>query len=62
MGDDSPDRQALDGAAFDRVIGTPIRQAAADGRPVRAYGELVALLWDTGSSTPRPSSRRCGIS
>ncbi len=48
MGDASPERQTLDGAAFDRVIGALIRQAAADGRPVRAYGELVALLWDDG--------------
>jgi hypothetical protein len=38
----------LDRAAFDRVIGALIRQAAAAGRPVRAYGELVALLWDDG--------------
>jgi len=53
MGTASPDRQVLDSptldeAAFDRVIGTLIRQAAAAGRPVRAYGELVALLWDDG--------------
>jgi hypothetical protein len=47
-GDVSPDGQELDRVAFDRVIGTLIRQAAADGRPVRAYGELVALLWDDG--------------
>ena len=39
---------ALDRATFYRVIGTLIEQAAADGRPVRAYGELVALLWDDG--------------
>jgi DcmR-like sensory protein len=39
---------ALDGAAFDRVIGRVIRSAAAAGRPVLAYGELVALLWDDG--------------
>jgi MEDS: MEthanogen/methylotroph, DcmR Sensory domain len=38
----------LDSAAFDRVIGTLIRQAAAAGRPVRAFGEMVALLWDDG--------------
>ena len=38
----------LDSAAFDRVIGTLIGQAGAGGRPVRAYGELVALLWDDG--------------
>jgi hypothetical protein len=38
----------VDGRAFDRVIGSLIRRAAATGRPVRAYGELVALLWDDG--------------
>jgi hypothetical protein len=42
------DGATLDGAAFDRVVGSLIRQAAAAGRPVRAYGELVALLWDDG--------------
>src|SRR5207247_3371670 len=36
----------LDPAAFDRVIGAVIRRAAAAGRPVRAFGEMVALLWD----------------
>ena len=38
----------LDSAAFDRVIGGMIRQAGAGGRPVCAYGEMVALLWDDG--------------
>jgi hypothetical protein len=38
----------LDGAAFDRVIGTVIASAGAGGRPVRAFGEMVALLWDDG--------------
>jgi hypothetical protein len=38
----------LDDAAFDRVIGTLIRRAGAGGRPVCAYGEMVALLWDDG--------------
>jgi MEDS: MEthanogen/methylotroph, DcmR Sensory domain len=38
----------LDGAAFDRVIGGLIRRAGTGGRPVRAYGEMVALLWDDG--------------
>jgi MEDS: MEthanogen/methylotroph, DcmR Sensory domain len=38
----------LDGAAFDRVIGTLITRSGAGGRPVRAYGEMVALLWDDG--------------
>jgi hypothetical protein len=42
------DGATLDGAAFDRVVGSLIRPAAAAGRPVRAYGELVALLWDDG--------------
>jgi hypothetical protein len=38
----------LDGAAFGRVIGGVIRRAAASGRAVRAFGELVALLWEDG--------------
>ncbi len=38
----------LDSAAFDRVIGDVIRRAGASGRPVRAFGEMVALLWDDG--------------
>jgi DcmR-like sensory protein len=38
----------LDRVAFDRVIGGLIRQAGTGGRPVRAYGEMVALLWDDG--------------
>ena len=38
----------LDSAAFDRVIGDVIRRAGAGGRPVRTFGELVALLWDDG--------------
>jgi MEDS: MEthanogen/methylotroph, DcmR Sensory domain len=41
----------LDHDAFDRVIGGLIRRAGRRGtgvRPVRAYGEMVALLWDEG--------------
>ena len=38
----------LDSAAFDRVIGDVIRRAGAGGRPVRTFGEMVALLWDDG--------------
>jgi MEDS: MEthanogen/methylotroph, DcmR Sensory domain len=38
----------VDSAAFDRVIGTLIAAAGAGGRPVRAFGEMVALLWDDG--------------
>jgi hypothetical protein len=38
----------VDGAAFDRVIGGLIRRAGSAGRPVYAFGEMVALLWDEG--------------
>jgi len=38
----------LDPAAFDRVIGGLIRQSGTGERPVRVYGEIVALLWDDG--------------
>jgi hypothetical protein len=38
----------LDGNAFERVIGGVVSRAAASRRPVRAYGEMVALLWDDG--------------
>ena len=39
---------ALDRAAFADVVGGVIRTAAAGGRPVRAFGEMVALLWQRG--------------
>ena len=47
----------LDRDAFDRVVGGLIRraergrgdaQATAESRPVRAYGEMVAVLWEAG--------------
>jgi hypothetical protein len=38
----------LDSAAFDRVIGAVVRRSGAGGRLVRAFGEMVALLWDDG--------------
>jgi hypothetical protein len=38
----------LDGDRFERVIGGLIRRAGRRGRPVRAYGEMVAVLWDDG--------------
>lgn len=38
----------IDRGAFREIIGGVIRCAAATGRPVRAYGEMVALLWDAG--------------
>ncbi|MGH9008944.1 MAG: MEDS domain-containing protein [Acidimicrobiia bacterium] len=33
---------------FDKLIGDLVREAVAGGRPVRAYGEIVALLWADG--------------
>ena len=38
---------------FDEVVGEVVREAAARaaGRPVRAYGEIVALLWAAGYVT-----------
>ena len=40
-----------DPAAFDSVVGSLVRAAAESGRTVRAYGEMVALLWDAGLIT-----------
>jgi anti-sigma regulatory factor (Ser/Thr protein kinase) len=41
--DDWPDQ-----GRFDEVVGGLVRRASAGGRRVRAYGEMVALLWDAG--------------
>jgi anti-sigma regulatory factor (Ser/Thr protein kinase) len=38
----------IDREAFFEVIGGVVRQAHATGRPVRAFGEMVALLWEAG--------------
>jgi anti-sigma regulatory factor (Ser/Thr protein kinase) len=38
----------VDREAFVRIIGSTMRAAAAADRPVRAYGEIVAVLWDAG--------------
>jgi len=38
----------IDAARFRSVIGGVVRWARGTGRPVRAYGEMVALLWDAG--------------
>jgi hypothetical protein len=38
----------IDHDAFDAVIGGLLRRASLAGRPIRAYGEMVALLWDAG--------------
>lgn len=40
--------ESVDASVFHRVIGGALRQAAQAGRPVRAYGEIVALLWAAG--------------
>jgi hypothetical protein len=40
----------IDHDAFHEVIGGVLRRAAATGRPIRAYGEMVALLWDAGDA------------
>jgi anti-sigma regulatory factor (Ser/Thr protein kinase) len=38
----------IDAARFDEVIGSVIDDASEGGRPVRAFGEMVALLWADG--------------
>jgi anti-sigma regulatory factor (Ser/Thr protein kinase) len=38
----------VDRDAFFDAVGTVVRAAAATGLPVRAYGEMVALLWEAG--------------
>jgi anti-sigma regulatory factor (Ser/Thr protein kinase) len=39
----------VDRRAFLRVVGGAVRDAVESGRPVRAYGEMVALLWAAGN-------------
>jgi hypothetical protein len=36
---------------FNKVIGDLVREATANGRRLRAYGEMVALLWADGNRT-----------
>ena len=38
----------VDPASFEREAGHVIRAAGTAGRPVRVYGEMVALLWEAG--------------
>jgi hypothetical protein len=38
-------------ARFEATVGALIAETAADGRPVRAYGEMVDLLWAAGNVT-----------
>ncbi|HEY4451624.1 MAG TPA: MEDS domain-containing protein [Solirubrobacteraceae bacterium] len=35
--------------AFEATVGKHLRRACASGRHVRAYGEMVALLWEEGN-------------
>lgn len=37
-----------DPALFDEIVGGLVRTAALSGGPVRAYGEMVAVLWNAG--------------
>src|SRR3954471_8040608 len=41
----------VDRESFFASVGEVVRPAAATGRPVRAYGEMVALLWEAGDVT-----------
>jgi hypothetical protein len=41
----------IDREAFGAVAGEPVRAAAATGRPVRVFGEMVDVLWDAGHVT-----------
>ena len=45
MVDGKPDEQR-----FEVVIGSLLERASAGGRPVRAFGEMVTLLWREGHS------------
>jgi hypothetical protein len=42
------EEEEIDHDAFHEMIGGLVRKAAECGRPVRVYGEMVALLWDAG--------------
>jgi hypothetical protein len=42
------EHQWLDGYAFHEMVTELIDRARATGRPVRAFGEMVALLWSRG--------------
>jgi hypothetical protein len=44
MVDGMPDK-----ALFDSVIGRTIKNISLSGNPIRAYGEMVALLWNIGN-------------
>ncbi len=39
----------IDAHAFGREVGEVMREAGSTGKPVCAYGEMVALLWEAGN-------------
>lgn len=39
-----------DPVAYDAVVGDVVRALTSAGRPVRAFGEMVALLWEGGNA------------
>jgi anti-sigma regulatory factor (Ser/Thr protein kinase) len=42
------DAGQVDTAGFREIVGSVVQRAVDSGRPVRAYGEMVALLWEAG--------------
>jgi MEDS: MEthanogen/methylotroph, DcmR Sensory domain/Histidine kinase-like ATPase domain len=42
------DAGRVDRDGFRRIVGSVVERAADSRRPVRAYGEMVALLWEAG--------------
>ncbi|HKO28436.1 MAG TPA: MEDS domain-containing protein [Solirubrobacteraceae bacterium] len=38
----------VDSHGFQKVVGSLVREAAKTGRAIKAYGEMVALLWEAG--------------
>lgn len=40
-----------DAARFETTVGGLVRAAGAGGRPVRVYGDMVAMLWESGDVT-----------
>jgi len=42
------DAGQVDHTGFGRIVGSVVQRAVESGRPVRAYGEMVALLWEAG--------------
>jgi hypothetical protein len=49
----------VDGGLFESVIAPLVRAAAADGRPVHTYGEVVAVLWGRGDVVAALELEQC---